>query len=243
MPRPVKCRKVCYLPETQEFRPVRENVHPSAIVLSVDEYETIRLIDKEGFSQEECSKFMQIARTTVQMVYDSARKKLAEALVNGYTLKIEGGNFKVCDGGEEHCKCAGCPKRHCKQISIQRKEDDKMRIAIPMDENKKDVCVVFARAPYFLFQDEDTETVMENPAAEAQGGAGIQAAQFLVDQGADVLITVRCGQNAADIFGAAGMKIYKSAGETAAKDVEDFHAGRLEELTHFHGGFHGHGGR
>ena len=147
MPRPVKCRKVCYLPETQEFRPVRENVHPSAIVLSVDEYETIRLIDKEGFSQEECSKFMQIARTTVQMVYDSARKKLAEALVNGYTLKIEGGNFKVCDGGEEHCKCAGCPKRHCKQISIQRKEDDKMRIAIPLDENKKDVCVVFARAP------------------------------------------------------------------------------------------------
>ena len=49
---------------------------------------------------------------------------------------------------------------------------------------------------------------MENPAAEAQGGAGIQAAQFLVDQGADVLITVRCGQNAADIFGTAGMKIY-----------------------------------
>ena len=92
---------------------------------------------------------------------------LAEALVNGYTLKIEGGNFKVCDGGEEHCKCAGGPKRHCKQISIQRKEDDKMRIAIPLDENKKDVCVVFARAPYFLFQDEDTETVMENPAAEA----------------------------------------------------------------------------
>ena len=114
-----------------------------------------------------------------------------------------------------------------------------MRIAIPLDENKKDVCVVFARAPYFLFQDEDTETVMENPAAEAQGGAGIQAAQFLVDQGADVLITVRCGQNAADIFGTAGMKIYKSAGETAAKDVEDFYAGRLEELTHFHGGFQG----
>ena len=74
----------------------------------------------------------------------------------------------------------------------------------------------------FFFQDEDTETVMENPAAEAQGGAGIQAAQFLVDQGADVLITVRCGQNAADIFGATRMKIYKSAGETAAKDVERF---------------------
>ena len=114
-----------------------------------------------------------------------------------------------------------------------------MRIAIPLDENKKDVCIVFARAPYFLLQDEDIETVMENPAAEAQGGAGIQAAQFLVEQGADVLSTVRCGQNAAEIFAAAGMNIYKSAGETAAKDLEDFHAGRLEELTHFHGGFQG----
>ena len=47
MPRPVKCRKVCYLPETQEFRPVRENVHPSAIVLSVDEYETIKEMAEE----------------------------------------------------------------------------------------------------------------------------------------------------------------------------------------------------
>lgn len=58
----------------------------------------------------------------------------------------------MCDGGEEHCKCAGCPKRHCKQISIQRKEDDKMRIAIPLDENKKDVCVVFARLLIFFFR-------------------------------------------------------------------------------------------
>ena len=57
-----------------------------------------------------------------------------------------------------------------------------------------------------------------------------------------MLITVRCGQNAADVFSAAGMKIYKSAGKTAAEDLEDFYAGRLEELTHFHGGFHGHGG-
>ncbi len=80
---------------------------------------------------------------------------------------------------------------------------------------------------------------MENPAAEIQGGAGIQAAQFLVDQGVDVLITVRCGQNAADVFGAAGMKIYKSEGKVATKVLEDFYAGRLKKLTHFHDGFQG----
>lgn len=114
-----------------------------------------------------------------------------------------------------------------------------MRIAIPLDENRQDVCIVLARAPYFLFQDENGETVVENPAAQAQGGAGVQAAQFLVDSGVTTLITVRCGQNAADVFHAAGMKIYKSVNRTAAEELAALADGKLEELTHFHGGFHG----
>ncbi|WP_283683437.1 DUF134 domain-containing protein [Parablautia sp. Marseille-Q6255] len=142
MPRPRKCRKVCNIPEIQEFRPVREKLYSSVIILSVDEYETIRLIDKEGFSQEECSKFMQIARTTVQTIYDSARKKMAEALVSGYTLKIEGGSFRVCDGKDEQCRCMGCPKHYRNQIGIQREVDGKMRVAIPLEDNKTDVCSV-----------------------------------------------------------------------------------------------------
>jgi len=114
-----------------------------------------------------------------------------------------------------------------------------MRIAIPLDENKQDVCVVLARAPYFLFREGEKETIVENPAARAQGGAGIQAAQFLVDNDINVLITVRCGQNAADVFTAADIKIYKSVYQSAAGDLIAFADGKLEELTHFHGGFHG----
>lgn len=52
MPRPRKCRKVCQMPKIREFQPVGENLCRSAVVLSVDEYEAIRLIDKQGFSQE-----------------------------------------------------------------------------------------------------------------------------------------------------------------------------------------------
>ena len=76
LPRPKKCRKVCQMPQTKEFRPVGDFPDNFVVILSVDEYEAIRLIDKQGFSQEECSTYMQVARTTVQMIYNSARKKL-----------------------------------------------------------------------------------------------------------------------------------------------------------------------
>ena len=114
-----------------------------------------------------------------------------------------------------------------------------MRIAIPLDENKKDVCIVLARAPYFLFHEDGKDTVIENPAAVAQGGAGIQVAQFLVDNRIDALITVRCGQNAAEVFQAAEMKIYKSVNKVAADDLNAWKEGKLEELTEFHSGYHG----
>ena len=78
--------------------------------MTIDEYETIRLIDLQGFTQEECSEQMNIARTTVQRIYNDARKKLAESIVNGKILIIEGGDFKLCDGTEIYCQCGGCKK-------------------------------------------------------------------------------------------------------------------------------------
>ena len=97
IPRPRKCRKVCQLPRIQEFHPLGPPPCGPAVVLNVDEYEAIRLIDRQGFSQEECSAYMQVARTTVQMIYNSARKKLAAALVDGLPLRIEGGSYQLCD--------------------------------------------------------------------------------------------------------------------------------------------------
>ncbi len=115
-----------------------------------------------------------------------------------------------------------------------------MKVAIPLDENRRDVCQVLSRAPFFLFWEDGEESVAENPAAQAQSGAGIQAAQFLVDSGIGALITPRCGQNAADVFSAAGIRICRSAGTDAAENLSAWREGKLEELTHFHGGFHGH---
>jgi len=76
----------------------------------VEEYETIRLIDLEGLTQEECAIQMNIARTTVQHIYNTTRKKLAESLVNGSVIRIEGGNYRLCGELENTCGCGGCPK-------------------------------------------------------------------------------------------------------------------------------------
>ena len=113
MPRPRKCRKVCQLPPATMFS-VHGCEDKEYVVLTVDEYESIRLVDYQGFSQEECAEYMQVSRATAQHICDSARKKLASALVNGHGIRIDGGDFRLCEGNEENCGCGGC-ERHCHQ--------------------------------------------------------------------------------------------------------------------------------
>ena len=237
MPRPVKCRRVCKLPQNLGFTPVNSFYDEEPVILSVDEFETLRLIDREGLSQEECGAYMDVARTTVQQIYTSARKKIADALVEGRTLKIQGGQYKLCNPQDPCPGCPGC--RRQKIINKHKKEDGPMKIAIPLDENKQDVCPVLARAPYFLFSVNGETEILENPAAQAQGGAGLKAAQFLVDQETDVILTARCGQNSADVFDTADIRIYKTNSSSAEENLKAFAEEKLERLTHFHAGFQG----
>lgn len=118
-----------------------------------------------------------------------------------------------------------------------------MKIAVPVDENTAGaaVCASFGRAPYFLIYDtEDRQTrFIENTAAGAQGGAGIRAAQIVADSGAQALVTVRCGENAAQVLKAAGVKIFRASSAGAADSLRDFEEGKPEPLEKFHAGFHG----
>lgn len=110
MPRPCKRRRICAMPGCGRFGPIgeRETERP-AITMTLDEFESIRLIDLEGLTQEGCAERMNVARTTAQAIYNSARVKLAECLVNAKELRIEGGDYILCDGSAEGC--APCCRR------------------------------------------------------------------------------------------------------------------------------------
>lgn len=82
MPRPKKCRRICALPRCSSFGPL-EGAADGRVEMAVEEYEAIRLIDLLGCTQEECAAQMGVARSTVQQVYDTARRRLAQALVEG----------------------------------------------------------------------------------------------------------------------------------------------------------------
>ena len=108
MPRPQKQRCICSLPRAGGFTP--QGCEASGSVnLTYDEYEVIRLLDHMQMTQEQCAERMGISRPTVTRIYDEARRKVADMLVNSRNLTISGGDVYVCPAmrpecaDEEHC--------------------------------------------------------------------------------------------------------------------------------------------
>ena len=96
MPRPVKWRQVEAIPEATYFKPVGVPLRAlEDVALTVEEAEAIRLKDLEGLEQQECAEKMNVSRPTFSRVLDSARQKIADALLNGKAIRIEGGNFEM----------------------------------------------------------------------------------------------------------------------------------------------------
>lgn len=96
MVRPRICRRVGCNPDITYFKPRGIPMKDmEEIVLPVEEYEAVRLKDLEGLEQEECAKKMNISQPTFHRLVLSARKRIADAIINGKAIKIEGGNFKI----------------------------------------------------------------------------------------------------------------------------------------------------
>ncbi len=96
MSRPPKWRCVSFMPKIKYFKPAGVPISLLRVVcLSVDEVEAIRLKDLERLEQEECAQRMRISRSTFHRVLGSARKKVAESLINGKAIRIDGGKFEM----------------------------------------------------------------------------------------------------------------------------------------------------
>ena len=112
-----------------EAPPIMEGFKPfgiprrglDSVILSIDEYESIRLLDYEGLMQEQAAERMNVSRPTLTRIYENARKVIAQAFVEGKMILIDGGNVefdrqwfrckrchKLIGGIENHVKCANC---------------------------------------------------------------------------------------------------------------------------------------
>ncbi len=108
-----------------------------------------------------------------------------------------------------------------------------MIICLPADENNENSMVSpsFGRCPYYAFYDTELNkfNIMPNPAANAMGGAGIQASQFIANKGAKVALTVNMGPNSGEVLTSAGVKIIIGVTGTLRDAVERFKRGEFSE--------------
>ncbi len=117
-----------------------------------------------------------------------------------------------------------------------------MIVAVPAEEQKLDspLCVSFGRAPYYCIFDTEKQksSFIANEAAQSPGGAGIQAAQDLVDAKITTLITFRLGENAAKVLHAANVTLLKALNLSIADNINALQENKLAELDAIHAGFH-----
>lgn len=225
MSRPIKCRRICHFPEILEFYP-KNAENKSTIILTIDEFEVIRLIDKVGLSQAECSKQLGVARTTVQRIYESARKKLADVIVCGYALKIEGGDYKFCNGDDNSCPQHNCHKKQIKQTYNKYKGDNIMRIAVTYENGQ--IFQHFGHTEQFKVYDIEDNKVVSSEVVSTNGSGHGALAAVLQALNADVLICGGIGGGAQMALAEAGIKLYGGANGNADDAVNALLNGNLD---------------
>ena len=223
MPRPFRCRRIEQLPVYRSFSPdditAAENV-----LMTVDEYEALRLMDNEGLTQEACAARMNIARTTVTAIYDSARKKVADALVNGKRLLITGGHceYKPVEIGQE----------------IIEKGNDIMRIAVTYENGE--IFQHFGHTGQFKLYDIEGGKIVNEQIVDTNGSGHGALAGFLQAAKADALICGGIGMGAQMALADAGIKLYAGVQGSADEAAKALAEGNLEYDPNAHCDHHGH---
>ena len=245
MPRPSKARRICQTPACGRFGPMNEPAHAS-VVMTVDEFETIRLIDLEGMTQEQCAEQMDIARTTVQAIYSSARLKLARCLVNQMELTIDGGDYVLCDGNSAQCRRFCHRKRddHPSTTSMVSERGTSMKIAVTYENGQ--IFQHFGHTAQFKVYDIADNKIVSSVVLDTLGSGHGALAGFLQALGVDTLICGGIGGGAQFALREAGILLYGGVSGDADQAVNALLDGSLlfnpNVVCNHHGEHHHHEG-
>lgn len=246
MARPSRCRRVCAEPSCYGFAPQVEK-SAGEVILTVDEYEVIRLIDQEKHTHEQCAVQMEISRTTVTEIYERARSKIADCLVNGKTLRISGGHYRVCHGDQAYGCGRKCRWRSGIGLCMDQKGGAVMRIAVTYENGM--VFQHFGHTRQMKLYDVDSGQVTAQQIVDTAGSGHGALAGFLSEQKVDTLICGGIGAGAQAALAQAGIKLYGGVTGSADEAVKELLAGglhyepnvRCDHHDHGHHEGHGHG--
>ena len=253
MPRPQRRRRVCSEHEYTEFLP-KGSTGYDVVILSTDEFEAIRLVDFEKKTHEQCALQMDISRTTVTEIYERARCKLADSIVNGKRLVIEGGSYRLCGGTAKNC-CG----RNCINSLLYSKNSDGnvlgkkgganiMRIAVTYDKGQ--IFQHFGHTEQFKVYDVEDRKITAEQVVDTMGNGHGALAGFLAANQVDTLICGGIGGGAQNALAEAGIKLYGGVSGSADEAVKALIEGNLgynpdvhcDHHEHGHGGSHQCGG-
>lgn len=203
------------------------------VVMTLDEFEAIRLADQEGLYQEEAARRMGISRTTFGRILDSAHRKVAEVLAGGHCLRLEGG----------HVHPAGAdPSRSL----VPRQKESLVKICVPVTTDRgleSPVSGHFGSAPLFMLVDVQTRvaTALTNTRAVHEHGA-CRPLDALAGHDIDAIVVGGIGAGALMKLQGAGIRVFRAKATTVAGCLESFLKNEAEEIGPGGAcGRHGHG--
>lgn len=218
MPRPNKVRRVCRMPKCSKFES-QSFKNNNRIVLDIEEYEAIRLMDYMGLTQEESSKQMKVSRATFQALYMDARKKISRFLVEGTGLIISGGNYELCSS--KCCQNKNIKKENCMLL----KGDNNMKIAVTYNEGE--IFQHFGHSEKFKLYDVEDGKIVSSEIVDTNGSGHGALAGFLKDKNVNVLICGGIGGGAKNALASNNIEIYPGARGNADEQVQSFLSGNL----------------
>ena len=221
MARPKISRNVSALPFSREFRP-KLGRHSETVTLALEEYETIRLLDYEGLSQEEAAVRLGVARTTVTNIYSAARCKVAEALVAGKTLLITGGAFDI--KGESFI----CGIEDVDKVGSGRKRprSNIMKIAVPFDNGNVNPHVGNSAA--FKFFEVKNKKIVSSEIVPTGGVTHHALIAWLIAKNPEVLLCDSVGAPAVEAFAQKGIAVFPGVTGPVDAAVASFLDGALK---------------